>query len=374
MMNKIKRNKEEKRIPFIDRFSLKKQYESFPVFNNLLYKLAPEIHKRWTLKSLVHYISKVYEVANDLMDKGLPCLPYTSDGKYIFFNTGLVDKYYNDIYCWGLIPKQKEKEIVMFKGFWTKHDLQKQQELSSIGTEVLNSCKSVTEILQKKTHKAEYDRIKNNIEPSFPEEFNEDFFKMYCDVREKHLEEQVEGQLFQKEYEDLIEVMCEEGKDDIPECSRYKKDYTWRCFHLIIDGSDNIPISILKYMLTRLNNKLITLNEDDTKNRQKIIQDTIFELKGNMIGFCRCMYNMLKEAMLYSLKLSRQSNLIAPYYYIKNKDICFMLPLFLEHLEKPDCALVFDKDGNAKTLINMDEVYTDLRLIGRIDAYSWLSE
>ena len=51
-----------------------------------------------------------------------------------------------------------------------------------------------------------------------------------------------------------------------------------------------------------------------------------------------------------------------------------MLPLFLEHLEKPDCALVFDKDGNAKTLINMDEVYTDLRLIGRIDAYSWLSE
>ncbi len=373
MMNSPKRNKSEKKVQFIDRFSLKKRYESFPVFNNLLYKLAPEIHRKWTLKSLVHYINKVYEVAESLYKAGLPCISYAMEDKYIFFNTGLVDKYYNDIYCWGFISEQNGNEIVMFKGFWTKHDLQEQQKLSLIGTEVLNSCKSVTEILQKKTYEAENKRIKNNIEPSFPENFDEDFFQKYCNVRKKSLEEQDEDKLFQKEYEDLVEIMCEDGKD-VPGCSSYKEDYTWRCFHLIIDGSDNIPISILKYLLTRLSNKLTTLNEDDIKNRQKIIQDTIFELKGNMIGFCRCIYNMLKEAMLYSLKLSRQSNLIAPYYYIKNEDICFMLPLFLEHLEKPDCALIFNGKGEIKTLVNMEEVYTDLRLIGRLDAYSWLSE
>ena len=37
-------------------------------------------------------------------------------------------------------------------------------------------------------------------------------------------------------------------------------------------------------------------------------------------------------------------------------------------------CILFNEKGEIKTLVNMEEVYTDLRLIGRLDAYSWLSE
>lgn len=84
---------------------------------------------------------------------------------------------------------------------------------------------------------------------------------------------------------------------------------------------------------------------------------------------------MVKDAKTYAEKLSKTYNLIAPYYYIQGDDdnkIGFILPLYLEHLDKPDSALLFDSKGIVRTMINMNEVYIDLRLIGRIDAYSWL--
>lgn len=415
-MKKIKGNKEEEWIPFINKFSLKERYKSFPVFNGLLAKLAPEVHRRWTLKSLVHYISKVYEVAYDLDNNGFPCLPETSDGKYIFFNTGLVDKYYDDIYCLGEVSEGRGESII-FKGFCTKQECQKILK----EPEVLNSCKSVTEILQKKIY--ELYKKENFFFPEeipFPEKFSKDTFKRYCDVRKKNLREYrkickeydekqeklniyreiLEEKRIDKEkkspicavtkyYSNKLQGISEEleeikkGKKRLIEKIRNeskdiecKKDYSWRCFHLIIDGSDNIPMPILHYMLTNLGKRLKEIDENDTECIKFLIQYAILDIgkDDTVINICSCIYDMLKEAMSYSLKLNKQLNMIAPYYFIKEKNICFMLPLFLEHLEKPDCALIFNEEGEIKTLINMDEVYTDLRLIGRIDAYSWLSE
>ncbi len=83
---------------------------------------------------------------------------------------------------------------------------------------------------------------------------------------------------------------------------------------------------------------------------------------------------MLKNAVDFS-KQKYEGKLI-PYYYIESSEvnkINFMLPLSLEYDNEPDCVILFDKEGKAHTLLNMAEAYTDLRILGKLDDYDWLS-
>lgn len=389
-MNKQKRNMYEKISSFKEGFSLKQKYNAIAAFYKLLNKLAPETHRTWTLDALMRYIDKVYTVAQQISpeSKGLSvCISSDKNDHYEFFNTGLVDKFYDDIYCFGEIESGK----TIFKGFWTKSEIQEQlpnEKFEEIEKILDSTCKPMNEVLQRKIYEAELEISKNCIKPTLPPKFDESFFDMYCKVRKSLLtgwknkknrndkkdKDYEEYKRFQAEYEILIEEMCEKGRE-CPDSSLYIEDYSWRCFHLIIDGSDNLPKHFLQYMLGEryLDGYLKTYDEDEYEIAIK--KAMLNHSDRNKI--CECIYDMLYDAVEYSLKLSKQINLIAPYYYIKSKDnnkIDFMLPLFWEYSEKPNCALLFNKEGKVKTLINMDEVYTDLRLIGRLDAYNWLSE
>lgn len=381
-MSKQKRQMNERLISFVKGFSLEQKWNSFAAFNKLRNKLAPETHRKWTLDSLDQYIDKVYKVAQQISPESKnshTCISSDKDDHYEFFNTGLVDKFYNDIYCFGEIKKGK----TVFKGFWTKSEMQEQLQKEQLPNEKIeeiekildSTCRPIIEVYQENIYEAELAITKNCTKPIFPRKFDRSFFDMYCEVRKSVLDDDLdyneEYRRFQSKYETLIEDMCKEGRE-CPESPNYKGDYSWRCFHLIIDGSDNLPKHFLQYLLGKqyLDGYL------NTYEYEIAIKYAMLNHK-NRNEICECIYDMLNDAVEYSFKLSKQHNLIAPYYYIKSKDdnkIDFMLPLFLENSEKPDCALLFNKDGEVKTLLNMDEVYTDLRLIGRLDAYNWLSE
>lgn len=367
-------------VSFEKGFSLENKWDSFTAFNKLLKKSAPETHKKWTLRSLMHYIDMVYKVTQQISpvskDRHPRIIDSDKDEHYEFFNTGLVDKFYNDIYCFGEMKEGK----TIFMGFWTKSEMQKHlpyEKFREIEKILDLTCKPIIEVYQKKIYEAELAITKNCTKPIFPQKFDRFFWEIYCKVRKSVLDDNLkdyneEYRRFQAEYETLIENMCDKGRE-CPESPNYKGDYSWRCFHLIIDGSDNLPKHILQYLLGKqyLDNYLNTYEEYSFAIKYALIEHD------NRYEICKCIYDMLYDAVEYSFKLSKQHNLIAPYYYIKSKDdnkIDFMLPLFLEYSEKPDCALLFNKEGEVKTLINMDEVYTDLRLIGRLDAYNWLSE
>ena len=69
----------------------------------------------------------------------------------------------------------------------------------------------------------------------------------------------------------------------------------------------------------------------------------------NCNEICKSVYNIIIRAVEYSKDMCRYRNLVAPYYYIESRfvnKIQFMLPLFLEYDDEPDCAVLFDSDGN----------------------------
>lgn len=372
-----KYNKPEKPHSFLIDFSLNTKWESFSAFNALLYKLGPEIHKYWTLYSLQCYVEKIYQVALQLIGGyQQPCMG--EDNGYRCFNTGLTDKYNEDIYCFGKEETVGGKVKTVFKGFWTSTDLSEQ----SIDKGIISKCKSVNVIFQKLINNVRKSIIDEDFKLILPENFDEDFLNIYCEVRKeslmngRELDGDDERKCFQAKYEELIETRCLEEKD-CPEYAYYKDDISWRCFHLIIDGSDNLPKSILRYILGEFqgwSTEMEYLSKEEREKCRRQIQSEIVCGK-NTLAICKCIYQMVKDAKTYAEKLSKTYNLIAPYYYIQGDDdnkIGFILPLYLEHLDKPDSALLFDSKGIVRTMINMNEVYIDLRLIGRIDAYSWL--
>ena len=133
--------------------------------------------------------------------------------------------------------------------------------------------------------------------------------------------------------------------------------------HIVIDGSDNLPFSFL--------NDFLGISDRDLDKFQ--IQFKIIGEGNNCMSVLRNIINRAIEMMLSRFKSDR--SLIAPIYYVKSTGLSYLLPLYITHGEKPDCALLFNKEGNkyvAKTLLNMEEAYMDVRLLGTVDMYPWL--
>ena len=356
-------------------FSLTESHKSLEAYYSLLYRLTPEIHKKWTIKSLDQYIEKFYRILKDNppqqgnkemlkseyvhIDKDL----YESCDKettYVGFNTGLADKSYKTIYCFGEVV-DKDKDQYVFIGFFSETDFPEKK----INPNFVKGIKNIDILFKNGINSALKDMkdIKLPPEPSW-DDANDDW-KKCCEKRKRLLDGtttpkirwDVCGKDKREKQENIEKYIRDHGKGE--------KLSGWA--HFIIDGADNLPTPILQWLLNVSNPAYVKWKYDIQYN---MLQDQ------NCNEICKSVYNIIIRAVEYSKDMCRYRNLVAPYYYIESRfvnKIQFMLPLFLEYDDEPDCAVLFDSDGNIHTLLNMDEVHTDLRILGKLDAYRWLS-
>lgn len=308
-------------------------YEKFNKLDELLYLLCPETGRPWTIERLESYLNYVYFRANKLRpqqnnpDENSTIVKYFIENeKYFIMDTTLLDKNYQSIYVIKSIDDIKQPYC----------------EFGSI--------KKIVECL-----KNQYD-------------IKEDEFNLLSRIKRVK---------FFNDMKDL-EYLCECPEDnDIEINADHVK-------HILIDGSDNLPLGLLN---TFLEENCFNKEKDTIKSDVENLNDSA---KKNLLSIIE----RAKKETLNRFKSDK--SLIAPIYFpkcdkgdSKYNVLSYILPLYISHGEKPDCVLLFNKDEDRKkdednnkekkcvkyvamTLLNMDEAYTDVRLLGTVDMYPWL--
>lgn len=129
----------------------------------------------------------------------------------------------------------------------------------------------------------------------------------------------------------------------------------------MIDGIDNLPSDFIKSFF---NLKYESLNPD-IKNefRKKIITESYCKNDGSFENY--------QKIMIRAIKRQIEKDVDLPIFYYKKKaDYDYLLPIYLQRLDKPDFCVVLgptQKSGVWKlmTLLNMDEAYCDIRVFGK---------
>lgn len=131
--------------------------------------------------------------------------------------------------------------------------------------------------------------------------------------------------------------------------------------HILIDGIDNLPSGFIKSFF---NLKYESPNPD-VKNefRKKIINESRCKNDGSFENYQKIMIRAIKQ------QIGKDVNLPI-IYYKKQNEYNYLLPIYLQRLDKPDfCAILgpAKKSGEWKlmTLLNMDEAYCDIRVFGK---------
>ena len=137
--------------------------------------------------------------------------------------------------------------------------------------------------------------------------------------------------------------------------------------HIVIDGIDNLPLTI-RY-------KLVNDTSDMFNNVKLQLALLTDDNKYNYVK------RMLEEAIRESTRKVKSRELeIAPMYYKDNSRIQYLFPLFFDNdseRTKCTCAVIMDwnpdnKTFTPRTLLNMFEAYTDVRVVDDPDKYDWL--
>lgn len=130
--------------------------------------------------------------------------------------------------------------------------------------------------------------------------------------------------------------------------------------HILIDGSDNLPLELINMLLSTqwyyidkycLQNKIIEKNE-------------VYD----------CLKRLIDQAINYSFNKKYK---IIPIYDIQKNDVSYILPLFLLKRDIPDCVLLVRKEKGkwiGKTILSMAEARIDAYILNDINQYNWLNK
>ena len=229
------------------------------------------------------------------------------------FNTGLVDKLYDDIYCW-LIPNNDINDPLNRK--W------KIRSFACVGRR--GEGKELNKIFS------------NEMLPHAPTYINmECLDELFFDVRKG----------------DALVRGC---------------DYE----HMIIDNIERFPRTFIRKTLSE-DDELRAMIDSDTSARK------IREYVGASEMLQRKLQQALKAAVEVAVKQCRWNYKTAvPVYYPQKNSISLLLPLNLEEDNVPSVALVIDKlpSGNyqGETILTLDMAYMDARQICRPNS-EWLT-
>ena len=343
---------------FVTDFWDKKVDTIITAVDELIDKLLPE-RRGWNIYSLLNYLDIVYrsvkktQIEEALLPqpKGKGTIKKNSDyiiiSKYTIFNTGLVNKNNENIYFVKLTDINQETN----KYFYTEQEVTElYSEFKGVDSIVKMLRDSFIEIIK------DFDKINEvliNTEDNCSEEYQK--IKKRIDDIEKKRDD--------KKYEELKKRIDKELEN---------KDYYsgpgWR--HIIIDGSDNLPLPIINAVFGTSYSYI-----DKGNIRYQIIKE--------QERYC-CIKGILNRAFKRSLLLAKRDfTLIVPTLYPgknnnKGLKISYLIPLNLMRSDKPDCVFLFNKDENGKfvgkTLLNMEEASLNIRAFGNPEQYSWLRE
>lgn len=373
----------------------KELFANIEIFDLLLAKVSPEKHISWTIRNLEEYLAIIYHRLNsespslkeleDKIKKGTKgeskeenkkedeieikekikninqsskIKKYIEKGLEItLFSTSLFDKYNKPLYCLSIRESENDKLLYFDEGlFFTEKELRMFSDH--------NWKEKINYILDEYglPQKASWGDLSY---------FNKSVLDIECDEYE---DVELEKKLGNRK--SLIETEGEKNTKKIN--NRLKNDREkgfsltgWA--HLIIDGSDNLPHTLVKSIFPGE----FELYVDKYKLQKEIAAN---------IHVYKCLKNLIDRAIKRSIcEVERNPNIVAPMYYISNdndnnndekKIISYLIPLYLTHQDQPDCVLLFNEtdDGKykARTLLNMAEAARDVRILGLLENYKWL--
>lgn len=361
------------------------RFRNMLFYDSLLDKIRHEARMQWNLENIRSYLSIIwYRLKNECpsvynryfnkdeesptMNKGEQIViePYGKCGFIAIFNTNLKDWHSDDIYC--LFIKDDSNNFVELDSSTARlYPFCSQEELSYLRTNetIGNDLKDKILVL--------ISRIEQDFSNSLPsvglkpKSFNCE--KLTIKINEPKMS------IYKNKYGYQIDPLRETRKRRIKEAQKKGRNVEdvlgrrknvpesllsgWD--HIIIDGSDNLPLSLLNMIFNRKYRYI-----DKYMTQVAIIENIA------VYGFLK---NIIHRAIERSIKESSEKNYIASIYYIEQDKISYLLPLYIMQREKPDCALVFNEINDkyvGVTLMSIDEARTDARVLSKIDDYEWM--
>lgn len=360
------------------------RFRNILFYDSLLDKIRREARMQWNLENIRSYLSIIWhrlkkECPNTYKryfnkDEEFPSVnkgeqivvePY-GDGFIAIFNTNLKDWHSDDIYC--LFVKDDNSKFVELDSstarlypFCSREELSYLRANETIG----NDLKDKILVL--------ISRIKQDFSNSLPgiglkpKSFNCENLTIKINEPKMSIYKSKDGYQIdplretrkcrikkaQKEGRNVEDVLGR--RKNVPESLLSGWD------HIIIDGSDNLPLSLLNMIFNR---KYYYI--DKYMTQVDIIEN---------IAVYGLLKDIIQRAINRSIKESSEKNYIASIYYIALDKISYLLPLYIMQREKPDCALVFNKINDeyvGVTLMSINEARTDARVLSKIDDYEWM--
>ena len=359
------------------------RFRNLILYDSLLDKIRREARMQWNLENIRSYLSIIwYRLKKECPNaeryingdtesfdvnktEQIMIEPYEY-GFIAIFNTNLKDRYLNDLYCL-FVKDDNGKFVELDSSTGRLYPFCSQEELSYLRTnetignglrdkifvlmsrieqDFSNSLPSIG--LKPNSFNCENLTIKIN-EPKMSIYKSKDGYQIdpFRATRKRRIKQA------QKKGRNVEEVL--NGKKNVPKSLLSGWD------HIIIDGSDNLPLSLLNMIFNRKYHYI-----DKYMTQVDIIENiAVYEL----------LKNIIQRAINRSIKESSEKDDIASIYYIELDKISYLLPLYILQREKPDCALVFN-EINAEyvgmTLMSIDEARTDARVLSKIDDYEWM--
>lgn len=346
--------------------------------------------KSWTIYSLLNYLNTIYTIVKKTINvepshqSNKQCKSVKSKSDYIIveaysiFNTGLINKRGEYIYFIKETTDspQKENYFLTINEIREIEGLKDTCELKPITNKLKEAFLDIqNQILKDSEFKIDINIEENEDSQKLKEvkkkisELNDNIKKLKNELKNirnsLNLKEE-EKTMAKEEKEKILETLYEEIKELKDQLKTDRFDSGWH--HIIIDGCDNLPLPIINAVIGH-NYSYI----DKGNIKYKIIEN-------------EKLYNCFKNILIRSInrsmsKAKRNITLIVPYFYPndKKKDrlTSYLIPLYLMHSYKPDCALVFNKEENryvGTTLLSIEEASLNIRSFGNLEQFSWLKE
>lgn len=380
---------------FKDYFGIKCQTDLFKVCLSLLDKVDDD--QPWNLKSIKEYLCSTWVI---MQRKGEVLEGKKQDNPFILLD----DDNNRECFYTGLKSKKDGKIFCLYKTDKSKHVIDGFKFIDEIGLDEgdLNSLKSLSKFYENIRPKQfdlrdiklpEWNMKDNSQYKKLAKVFISKSLSLYFEKTDKELKEKIEEWISWKSSEDRD--FCE------------KKSL----FHILIEGADNLPKYIinelgmpkrmkfdekLRYMVFNhkdetLQNKLKELGKEindviDDKKRDECLS-TFIEAAGNKDSFkyqfaiFECLYRLFELTLKKSKnRFDDAANQIAHYCYIEKigdgeDPYSYAFPLFFSHSKIADCVAIFNEDGKIRTLLKIDEVYGNVRVITEqeeLDKIDWL--
>lgn len=345
---------------FVTEFWTNKESFIITAVDKLIDELLPE-KRGWNIYSLLNYLDIVYRSVMKTQKK--ESLNGQRKRKNNTTNTNSCNKYFiimreYQIFNTGLINKNNEKIYFAIKGDDNEREYSYEEKYFYTGKELKDKLgnnfmgvNSIVEMLRNSYIEIIKDFENIDIISNTEEICND----CYQEIKRKI------NKIKNENNEELKKIKKELTNKD------YHSGTGWK--HIIIDGSDNLPLPIINSVFG------VSYSYIDKGN----IRYQIIKKDEQYICIKKILINALERSLLIA---KRDITLIAPTLYPSKEEdselkISYLIPLYLMRSDKPDCVFLFNKENGkyvGKTLLNMEEASLNIRAFGNPEQYSWLRE